>query len=101
VASERVRAVVLVRARAVASALVRAAALAAVFSALAAVSVRPRSAIVRKDGTIEILKVVRGLGLGLDENAIQALKQWKFRPGMKNGVAVDVALNIEVNFSLR
>ena len=59
------------------------------------------SAIVRKDGTIEIVKVVRGLGLGLDENAIQALKQWKFRPGMKNGVPVDVALNIEVNFSLR
>jgi len=59
------------------------------------------SAIVRKDGTIEILKVVRGLGLGLDENAIQALKQWRFRPGMKNGVPVDVALNIEVNFSLR
>jgi len=45
--------------------------------------------------------VVRGLGLGLDENAIQALKQWKFRPGMKNGIPVDVALNIEVNFSLR
>jgi periplasmic protein TonB len=59
------------------------------------------SAIVRKDGSIEILKVVRGWGLGLDENAIQALKQWKFRPGMKNGVPVDVALNIEVNFSLR
>lgn len=59
------------------------------------------SAIVRKDGTIEIVKVVRGLGLGLDENAVQALKQWKFRPGMKNGVPVDVALNIEVNFSLR
>jgi TonB family protein len=59
------------------------------------------SAIVRKDGSIEIIKVVRGLGLGLDENAIQALRQWKFRPGMKNGVPVDVALNIEVNFSLR
>jgi periplasmic protein TonB len=59
------------------------------------------SAIVRKDGSIEILKVVRGLGLGLDENAIQALRQWKFRPGMRNGVPVDVALNIEVNFSLR
>ncbi len=59
------------------------------------------SAIVRRDGTIEILKVVRSLGLGLDENAIQALRQWKFRPGMKNGVPVDVALNIEVNFSLR
>ena len=59
------------------------------------------SAIVRKDGTIEILKVVRGLGLGLDENAIQALRQWKFRPGMRNGAPVDVALNIEVNFTLR
>jgi TonB family protein len=58
-------------------------------------------AIVRKDGTIEILKVVRGLGLGLDENAIAALKQWKFRPATKNGVPVDVALNIEVNFTLR
>jgi protein TonB len=59
------------------------------------------SAIVRKDGTIEIQRVVRGLGLGLDENAIAALRQWKFRPGMKNGIPVDVALNIEVNFSLR
>ena len=59
------------------------------------------SAIVRKDGTIEILKVIRSLGLGLDENAINALKKWKFRPGMKGGKPVDVALNIEVNFSLR
>ena len=41
------------------------------------------------------------LGFGLDENAIRALKQWRFRPGMRNGVPVDVALNIEVNFNLR
>ena len=41
------------------------------------------------------------LGFGLDENAIQALKQWRFRPGMRNGVPVDVSLNIEVNFNLR
>jgi hypothetical protein len=33
------------------------------------------SAIVRKDGSIEILKVLRGLGLGLDENAVGALKK--------------------------
>ncbi len=58
-------------------------------------------AIVRKDGTVDILHVVRSLGFGLDENAIQALKQWRFRPGLKNGVPVDVALNIEVNFNLR
>jgi TonB family protein len=58
-------------------------------------------AIVKRDGTVDILRVVRSLGFGLDENAIQALKQWRFRPGMKNGIAVDVALNIEVNFNLR
>ena len=57
-------------------------------------------AIVRKDGTIDILRVVRSLGFGLDQSAIKALKLWKFRPGMRNGVPVDVSLNIEVNFSL-
>lgn len=58
-------------------------------------------AIVRRDGTCDIIRVVRSLGFGLDENAMQALKQWRFRPGMRNGVAVDVSLNIEVNFNLR
>jgi len=58
-------------------------------------------AIVRKDGSLEVLKLVRGLGLGLDESAITALKQWRFRPGMKDGVPVDVALNVEVSFTLR
>ena len=59
------------------------------------------SAVIRKDGSIEVVKVLRGLGLGLDENAIKALKKWRFRPGMKDGRPVDVALNIEVRFSLR
>lgn len=58
-------------------------------------------AIVKRDGTVDILRVVRSLGFGLDENAIQALRQWRFKPGMRNGVPVDVALNIEVNFNLR
>ena len=58
-------------------------------------------AIIRSDGTLDILRVVRSLDFGLDENAIQALKQWKFRPGMRNGQPVDVALNIEVKFNLR
>ena len=58
-------------------------------------------AIVRKDGSIDILRVIRGLGFGLDENAVKALKLWKFRPGMRRGVPVDVALNIEINFHLR
>jgi len=58
-------------------------------------------AIVRRDGTIDILRVVRSLGFGLDESAMDALKQWRFRPGTKNGEAVDVSLNVEVNFNLR
>jgi TonB family protein len=58
-------------------------------------------AIVRKDGTVQIVRVVRSLGFGLDENAIEALAKWRFRPGMRNGTPVDVSLNIEVNFNLR
>lgn len=58
-------------------------------------------AIVRKDGSVEIVRVVRSLGLGLDESAMKALREWKFRPAMRQGVPVDVAMNIEVNFTLR
>ena len=58
-------------------------------------------AIVRKDGTVDILRVIRSLGFGLDENAQKALKMWRFRPGMMNGQPVDISLNIEVNFNLR
>ena len=59
------------------------------------------SAIVRKNGSIEAVKVLRGLGLGLDESAVRALKSWQFRPGMKNGRPVDLRINIEVTFGLR
>jgi TonB family protein len=58
-------------------------------------------AIVRRDGTVDIVRIVRSLGFGLDQNAINALKQWRFRPGMRNGEPVDISLNIEVNFNLR
>jgi TonB family protein len=58
-------------------------------------------AVIRKDGSVDIRRVVQSIGYGLDENAVAALKQWAFRPGMKNGQPVDVALNIEVNFHLR
>jgi len=46
------------------------------------------SAIVRKDVSIQILKVLRGLGLGLDENAVEALKKWKFTPGTRSGLTL-------------
>ncbi len=58
-------------------------------------------AIVQKDGSVQIVRVVRSLGFGLDEKAQEALRQWKFSPAKQNGVAVAVSLNIEVNFNLR
>jgi TonB family protein len=45
-------------------------------------------------------RVVRALGLGLDEKALEAVMQWRFRPGYLNGKAVAVAATIEVNFRL-
>lgn len=58
--------------------------------------------IVRKDGTLDGFKVLRGLGYGLDESAINTLRtQWRFKPGtINNDEPVDVQANIEVSFRL-
>lgn len=52
------------------------------------------------DGIARNTTVVRALGLGLDENAIQAISQWQFQPGLKDDKPVTVAATIEVNFRL-
>ena len=52
------------------------------------------------DGRAHKLRVTRSLGSGLDENAIAAVRQWRFRPGMKDGHPVTTASTIEVNFRL-
>jgi TonB family protein len=52
------------------------------------------------DGTAQNMQVVKGMGLGLNEKALQAISQWKFKPGTKDGQAVPVLANIEVNFRL-
>jgi TonB family protein len=58
-------------------------------------------AIIRKDGTVDSFKILRGLGYGLDESAINAIAtKWRFRPGTFNGEPVDVQVNIEVSFRL-
>jgi len=44
------------------------------------------------------IRVQRSLGLGLDEKAIEAVRQWKFKPGTKDGNPVTVTATIEVNF---
>jgi protein TonB len=44
--------------------------------------------------------VIRGVGMGLDEKAVEAVKQYRFKPAMENGKPVLVELNIEVNFQI-
>ena len=51
-------------------------------------------------GTPSNIKVTRHLDAGLDDKAIEAVKKWKFKPGMRNGQAVTVAASIEINFRL-
>lgn len=55
-------------------------------------------AVVDPDGMIHNMRVVRSLDPVLDENAMEAARQWKFRPGMKEGKPVAVAASIEVTF---
>jgi TonB family protein len=52
------------------------------------------------DGKTTNIRVVRSLGHGLDEKAIEAVRKWKFRPGFKDGKAVTAAATIDVNFRL-
>jgi TonB family protein len=58
------------------------------------------SLIVDPQGHAQNIKVLRSLGLGLDEKAMEAVAKWKFKPGMKDGRAVAVMATIEVNFRL-
>jgi TonB family protein len=46
------------------------------------------------------IRILRGVGLGLDENAREALARWRFEPGRAEGRAVPVAATVEVNFKL-
>jgi TonB family protein len=46
------------------------------------------------------IRVIRPLGLGLDQKAIEAVEKWKFSPGKKDGKPVPVQAQIEVNFRL-
>jgi protein TonB len=57
-------------------------------------------AVVDPDGLVRQVRVVRSLGLGLDEKALEAVRQWKFKPGTKDGRPVPVVASIEVTFRL-
>jgi TonB family protein len=45
-------------------------------------------------------RVIRSLGMGLDEKALEAVQRYRFRPAMKDGRPVSAMINVEVNFRL-
>ncbi|MGB9032827.1 MAG: TonB family protein, partial [Acidobacteriaceae bacterium] len=56
--------------------------------------------VVDEDGNPQNVRVVRPLGMGLDEKAIEAVRRYRFNPALKDGVPVPVEINVEVNFRL-
>ena len=56
--------------------------------------------IVGPDGHPRDIRVARSMGLGLDEKAMEAVKQWKFDPALKDGKPVAVAISVQVEFRL-
>jgi len=58
--------------------------------------------LVGSDGTVKQVKITRGLSYGLDEQAIQAALQMRWRPAMKSGQPVAYWMNnIQIEFNLR
>ena len=57
--------------------------------------------VVRRDGTVGEVKIIRGLRGGLNERAVNAVRQWRFSPGRIKGVPVVVVVEVGVEFRLR
>ncbi len=57
--------------------------------------------VVRSDGAVGEVTVLRGLGAGLDQRAVAAVRQWRFAPARRRGEAVDVIVEVAVEFTLR
>ena len=57
--------------------------------------------VVRRDGSVGDVSVLQGLGGGLDQRAVAAVRQWRFSPARRRGEAVDVVVEVAVEFTLR
>jgi TonB family protein len=58
------------------------------------------SVVIGTNGKACDVQLRKGVGYGLDEQALDAITQWAFKPGMRDGMAVPVQASIEVNFRL-
>ena len=57
--------------------------------------------VVNGDGTVGAAKLLKGLGMGLDQSAESTVRKWKFKPGLKDGKPVAVRVVVTVNFILQ
>ena len=57
--------------------------------------------VVRHDGSVGNVRVRRTLGAGLEQKAIDAVRQWRFNPAKRHGSPVDVVVDVSVGFKLR
>ena len=57
--------------------------------------------VVRRDGNVGQVRVLQSLGGGLEQKAIEAVRQWKFAPATRYGAPVDVVVEVSVGFKLR
>jgi protein TonB len=57
--------------------------------------------VVLRDGRVGDIRVIQGLGGGLDRRAIESVRQWRFAPGERLGTPVDVIVEVAVEFRLR
>jgi TonB family protein len=56
--------------------------------------------VVDKKGEETNAKVIKGLGYGLDENAVVAVKEWRYKPAEKDGEPIAVKMEVSVDFFL-
>jgi TonB family protein len=56
-------------------------------------------AIIRKNGSVDSIRVMRSVDPQLDRDAANALAQWKFRPGTRAGVPVDIEAVVHIPFN--
>lgn len=58
-------------------------------------------AVIDREGNVVDLQVLKGLPLGLDQEALEAVSQWKFKPATRDGEPVPVYYNVTVSFTLQ
>lgn len=56
--------------------------------------------VIDENGQPQRIKIVRAQGFGLDEKAVEAVSGWRFKPATREGKAIPVQIDVEVNFRL-